>query len=96
LNFRAAWGIIMMVEEHAMNKIIVDSVVRTRLDNLSSAMELCDESGVTLGYFVPASDRERALYKWIQESVTDEELQHAFKEIGEYPLDEVLADLKDK
>ena len=79
-----------------MNRVIVDTVVRARLDNLNSAMELCDESGAILGYFVPASDQKRALYKWVQESVTDEELHQAFKESGEYTLKEVLAGLKDK
>jgi hypothetical protein len=86
----------MLMEDNAMNKVVVDTLVRSRLDNLNSAMELCDESGVTLGYFVPASDRERALYKWVQESVADKELQSAFEEPGEYTIEEVLAELKDK
>jgi hypothetical protein len=79
-----------------MNRVIVNPMLRAKLDNLNSAMELCDESGTTLGYFVPASDQKRALYKWIQESVTDAELHQAFDESGEYTLKEVLADLKDK
>lgn len=79
-----------------MNRVVVDTLIRSRLDNLSSAMEFCDESGGTLGYFVPASDRQRALYQRVQESVTDEELQLAFDEPGEYTIEEVLADLKDK
>jgi hypothetical protein len=86
----------MTVEVHAMNRVIVDTMIRSRLDNLDSVMELCDESGAILGYFVPASDQKRALYKWVQESVTDEELHQAFKESGEYTLEEVLAGLKDK
>jgi hypothetical protein len=86
----------MVVEENAMNRVVVDTAVRSRLDNLNSAMELCDESGVTLGYFVPASSRQRVLYQQIQESVTDEELQRAFEEPGEYTIDEVLADLNGK
>jgi hypothetical protein len=86
----------IIMEGRSMNRMVVDTLVRSRLDNLNSAMELCDESGATLGYFVPASDRQRALYQWVQESVTDEELQVAFDEPGEYTIEEVLADLKDK
>jgi len=87
---------IRRLEDPAMNRVVVDTLVRSRLDNLNSAMELCDESGVTLGYFVPASDRERALYKWVQESVTDEELQRACEGPGAHSTEEVLSDLKDK
>jgi len=67
-----------------MNRVIVDTIIRARLDNLDYAMELCDESGAIWDIFVPASDQKRALYKWVQESVTDEELHQAFEESGEF------------
>ena len=45
-----------------MNKIIVDSSLRVRLENLHSRLEFSDESGNTLGCFVPASEQERLLF----------------------------------
>jgi hypothetical protein len=86
---------IRVVEGYLMNKVVVDTLVRSRLDNLDSALELCDESGVTLGYFVPSSDRQRKLYEWARTAVTDEELRRARQEGGEFTLQQVLADLKD-
>lgn len=37
-----------------MTKITVDSELRSKLHNLDSLIELCDETGRTLGYFHPA------------------------------------------
>jgi len=36
-----------------MSKVIVDSVLRQRLQELMQPVELCDESGKVLGRFVP-------------------------------------------
>ncbi len=41
-----------------MNRLVVDEPFRSKLQNLDSRLELCDEAGNTLGYFVPASERK--------------------------------------
>ncbi len=76
-----------------MNRIIVDQSLRSRLNNLQSRLELCDESGETLGYFVPASERQRLLYAWARAEFTDEEIALARAEPGGVTIAEVLADL---
>ena len=76
-----------------MNKILVDPSLRSRLDNLDSRLEFCDESGKTLGYFVPASEQERLLYAWARAEFTDEEIERARGESGGLTIAEVLADL---
>jgi hypothetical protein len=76
-----------------MNRLVVDRSLRSKLPDLDSRLELCDESGITLGYFVPASDRQRVLYAWAQGEFTDEEIDHARAESGGYSLAEILADL---
>lgn len=73
-----------------MNKILVDPGTRTRLDNLESELEFCDESGRTLGFFVPAAEAEPALYEWARREFTDEEIERARREPGGLTIDEVL------
>ncbi len=76
-----------------MNTIVVDRLLRSKLNNLDSRLELRDESGKVLGYFVPASERERLLYAWAQAEFTDEEIERARREPGGLAIAEVLADL---
>jgi len=76
-----------------MNKIIVDPSLRLKLHNLDARLEFCDESGKTLGYFVPACELQRLLYAWAQGEFTDEEIERARGEPGGLSIAEVLADL---
>ena len=76
-----------------MNRIIVAPSLRSKLDNLDSRLELCDESGKTLGYFAPAWEQERLLYAWARAKFTDEEIERARGEPGGLAIAEVLADL---
>jgi hypothetical protein len=80
-------------EANAMNRVVVDTTVLSKLDNLSSALELCDEAGVTLGYFLPAADRQRGLYDWAQGAFSDEEIEAARQQSGGVATEELLARL---
>ena len=71
-------------------------VVRSKLDNLTSALELCDEAGVTLGYFVPAADRDRDVYDWARAAFSDEDIEHARQQPGGLTTEELLARLSDR
>lgn len=79
-----------------MNKIIIEPLLRSKLHNLDSRLELCDPSGKTLGYFVPASEHERLLYAWARAEFTDEEIERARAEPGGLNIAEVLADLAER
>jgi hypothetical protein len=76
-----------------MNRIVVDTTVLSKLNNLSSALELCDEAGVTLGYFMPASEQQRKLYDWAQEAFSDVEVEAARRQAGGITTEELLVDL---
>jgi len=78
-----------------MNKIVVEPSLRSKLNNLDSRLELCDESGKTLGYFLPVSEQQRLLYAWARLEFGDEEIERAREEPGRFSLAEVLADLVD-
>lgn len=83
----------MGVKLDVMKRIIVDRSLRSKLDNLDSRLELCDESGEILGYFVPASEQQRLLYAWARAEFTDEEIERARKEPGGLTIGELLAEL---
>ena len=76
-----------------MNRIVVDTSVLSKLDNLTSAMELCNEGGVTLGYFVPAADRQREVYEWAQGAFSEEEIDAARQQPGGITTEELLGRL---
>jgi hypothetical protein len=76
-----------------MNQIIINAELRARLSNLDRPMELCDESGRTLGYFHPvvvSSDSER---RAIQSPFTREEIEQRSAERTGRSLAEILDDL---
>ncbi len=76
-----------------MNRVVVDTTVLSKLDNLSSALELCDEAGVTLGYFLPAADRQRQVYDWAREAFSEKEIDAARQQSGGVTTEELLARL---
>jgi hypothetical protein len=84
---------IAVVESNAMNRIVVDTSLRSRLDNLDFPLELCDEGGATLGYFVPAAERQRELYQWARTAFSDEDIERARREPGGSTTAEVLSSL---
>jgi hypothetical protein len=63
-----------------MTRVTVDRALRAKLNNLVERLELCDEAGYVLGYFVPASE-------------TEEELQRRREQQGKRSLADILDDL---
>ncbi len=76
-----------------MTKIIVDPSLRTKLDNLTQPVELCDESGRVLGRFLPTFDP--SMYEGLDPQISKEELQRRKQFKGKsYTTEEILAYLK--
>ena len=72
-----------------MSKVTLDPQLRGKLNGLNEQLELCDETGKTLGHFLPDNVYRRLLYAWVNAQITDEELQRAAEE----PLGRPLADI---
>ena len=66
-----------------MSKIVLDKQMRAKLNNLQEQFELCDESGHTLGQFLPTEVYERLVYDWAKSQFTDEELDLARQQPGD-------------
>ena len=74
-----------------MGKIIIDAGLRTKLENLTQVVELCDESGRVVGRFLPVLDLSQ--YECVEPQLSEEELQRREQE-PEYTTAEVLAHLE--
>ena len=72
-----------------MNRLVLDDTLRTKLNNLESELELCDESGRTVAHVVPTERYRQLIYAWANAQVTDEELQRASQEPGGRTLPEI-------
>ena len=46
-----------------MSKITLDAELRSKLNGLNESVEVCDESGETVGHFLPAKVYQRILYQ---------------------------------
>jgi hypothetical protein len=72
-----------------MVKVTIEKSLREQLDRLHEETQLCDESGRTIGYYLPESLRHRMLYEWARAEVSDAELDRARDEPGGSSLAEI-------
>jgi hypothetical protein len=77
-----------------MSKVTLDPSLRAKLNNLDRPVEFCDESGRTVGYYVPADRHRELLYAWAKSQFTDEDLKKAKNQPGGRPLAEILTRLE--
>jgi hypothetical protein len=45
-----------------MSKVVLDQTLRAKLNGLNEPLELCDETGRTVGHFLPAGAYQKLLY----------------------------------
>lgn len=76
-----------------MTKVILDEALRKKLNGLNEELELCDESGRTLGRFLPIGHCLKLFYPEDQCPYSAEELERCFKEKGTRTLAELWKDL---
>jgi hypothetical protein len=70
----------------------VDEALRSKLHNLSEALELCDESGQVLGRVFPTLDLSQ--YEAWEPPMNEKELQRREQSDKWYTTQQVLAHLK--
>jgi hypothetical protein len=76
-----------------MIKITFDDYMKAKLNGLNEHLEICDETGQTVGHFLPNEMYERLIYDWVNAQVSDEELEQARQEPGGRGLDEIWKSL---
>ena len=77
-----------------MTKVQVDPVLSSKLHHLSKSLELCDESGRTVGFFLTVADYERLVCEMAKSMSTEEELERIWQEPGECTTAELLTRLQ--
>lgn len=73
-----------------MSKITLDADLRSKLNGLNEQMEICDESGQTLGQFLPEAIYKKLLYAAVKAACphSEEELERRRHESGGRSLQE--------
>ena len=76
-----------------MTKLVMDEVLRQRLRNLDEEVEVCDESGATVGRFIPEEMFRRLVIEWAFAQTTADELQQRLEEPGGSSLSQIWNEL---
>jgi hypothetical protein len=73
-----------------MSKVILESDLRAKLNGLNEQLEICDETGRTLGRFLPEEVYRRLSYALADATCphSQEELERRSNEPGAMPLAE--------
>lgn len=78
-----------------MDKLTIDPTLLHRFGELHAPTEVCDESGKTLGHYLPAPLYEELFYSALaaESPHSKEELKLRHRETGGRPLHEILNEL---
>jgi hypothetical protein len=77
-----------------MEQIRLDPQTCSQLRGATSVMDLCDEQGRLIGYFLSPDRYRRLIYDWANSQVTDEELKRCLDEPGGSRLAEIWERLR--
>ena len=72
-----------------MTKVVVDEALRSKLNGLDKQVELCEESGRTVGHFLPDALYKKLLYAFDHCPYTEEEIRRHMEEPGGRTLAEI-------
>lgn len=80
-----------------MGKVVLDAQTRAKLNGLTERLELYDEQGNLLGYYVPPGQFRALAAPPARGPFSDEEVEAAFRQTGPgRPLADILAGLRHK
>ncbi len=76
-----------------MSKVTLDNAWRAKFNGLTEPLELCDESGKTVGHFLPEDAYRRLLYALARTQVSDTEIAELRQQTGGRTLAEIWQNL---
>lgn len=79
-----------------MTQLILDPVMRSRLGTSDAEVELRDERGQLVGYFVPPPLHRELILAWSRNQVSDAELEAARGQPGGRSLNDILVELSQR
>lgn len=63
-----------------MSRVVLDPQLQSKLNGLNEQLEICDETGRTLGHFIPQRLYRELLVAWSKANLSDEELERRRQE----------------
>ncbi len=76
-----------------MAQMILEPTLRSRFGQSESEVELRDEQGELVGYFVPPPLHRELILAWSRSHVSEDDLEVARREPAGRPLADILKDL---
>jgi hypothetical protein len=76
-----------------MTRITISDAFAACVHDFTTSVELCDQSGLVVGTFVPALHEDREAYKEFKSPISDEEFQQRLAEPGGQSLAEIWKEL---
>jgi hypothetical protein len=73
-----------------MNKIVLDDHLKAKLNGLDKTVEVRDETGRTVGQFVPQEEYLKLFYAFLKTVFTDEEIERGRNSANWHRLDDIL------
>lgn len=73
-----------------MRKITLDAETRSKLSPGAEEIEICDERGTTLGYFVPPDEYRERFYAWAISLFDDDEIDRTPPGPGDMTTQEAI------
>lgn len=73
-----------------MTRVTIDSSLQAKLHGLESELELCDESGRTVGFVLPPDLHRQLMYAWAKTMVDEETVQRSLSQPGGLSTAQVL------
>lgn len=64
-----------------MTRAILPNSILAQLPDLNGQLELCNEEGQTIGFFVPPDMHHAYMYAWAKAQFTDDEARQAREDI---------------
>lgn len=65
-----------------MDKVILDPTLREKLNGLDREVELCDETGRTVGHYLPVEEYRKLKVASLKIPFTEEEIEEARQQKG--------------
>lgn len=78
-----------------MTQIVIDELLRSKLNGCDEDLAFVDETGKAVGHFVPEGMYRKLLYAWVESQCpyTKEEIEKFSKETGGRSLKEIWKSL---
>lgn len=78
-----------------MTRITIDAETRSRLVSSGGQVELCDEQGATVGYFMSTGEYRNFIYSWARREFDQEELDRSPSGPDDFSTQDAITHLED-